>query len=146
MELLWRYLFDKKLQCDPGGSYILLTEPSLNSKGSREKAAVTLFEYFYRLDTGGQQMTDYAIQTLQDSGHDLERVRKRTLAGIAKVYYCYLAQDLEGEARAFHEGCNLPTETSYALADGRNITVGKESCLAAEVFFSIPSHGTKWGG
>ncbi|KAK7223253.1 hypothetical protein V2G26_011256 [Clonostachys chloroleuca] len=183
MELLWKHLYDKKLQCDTEGSSILLTEPALNSKGSRERAAITLFEYFnigalnlsaqeslalcasgrntglvvdsgfystrsvpiyeglalrhgiQRLDIGGQQMTDYFIQTLQDSGHGLETRRERALAANIKEEYCHVAQDFEGEAQAFQEGCTPPTETSYTLADGKTITIGKERLLAPEVLF-----------
>ncbi|CAG9989367.1 unnamed protein product [Clonostachys byssicola] len=183
MELLWRYLFDKKLRYDTEGSSILLTEPALNSKGSREKAATALFEYFHigalnlstqgslalcasgrntglvvdsglystrivpvyegvalrhgvqRLDIGGQQMTDYFIKTLQDSGHGLETRQEHALAANIKEEYCYVAQDFEGEARAFQESYTPPTETSYALADGKSITVGKERLLTPEVLF-----------
>uniref|UniRef100_A0A8H7N8A5 Actin n=1 Tax=Bionectria ochroleuca TaxID=29856 RepID=A0A8H7N8A5_BIOOC len=183
MELLWKYLFDKKLQCDTEDSSILLTEPALNSKGSREKAATALFEYFnigalnlstqeslalcasgrntglivdsglystrivpiyeglalrhgiQRLDIGGQQMTDYFIQTLQDSGNGLETRRERALAANIKEEYCYVAQGFEGEARAFQEGHSLLTETGYTLVDGKRITVGKEKVLAPEVLF-----------
>lgn len=46
MTLLWEHTFRERLNIDPRGQKILLTEPPLNPKRNREKMVATMFEHF----------------------------------------------------------------------------------------------------
>jgi actin-related protein 2 len=65
MHLLWDYTFREKLQIDPAGRKVLLTEPPMNPKKNREKMAEVMFEDF---QVGGVYVAIQAVLTLYAQG------------------------------------------------------------------------------
>ncbi|CDZ97993.1 actin actin-like protein [Phaffia rhodozyma] len=62
---LWDYTFREKLQVDPAGRKVLLTEPPMNPKRNREKMAEVMFENF---NVGGVYVAIQAVLTLYAQG------------------------------------------------------------------------------
>ena len=46
MKILWDYTFDEKLQINPQGRKVLLTEPPMNPKANRQRMAQVMFEEY----------------------------------------------------------------------------------------------------
>ena len=70
MNLLWDYTFREKLQVDPAGRKVLLTEPPMNPKKNREKMAEVMFENF---QVGGMYVAIQAVLTLYAQGKSVFR-------------------------------------------------------------------------
>lgn len=65
MKHLWDYTFSEKLQVDPRGRKILLTEPPMNPKANRQKMAEVMFEEY---GFGGVYIAIQAVLTLYAQG------------------------------------------------------------------------------
>lgn len=65
---LWDYTFTEKLQINPSGRKILLTEPPMNPLSNREKMCEVMFE---RYDLGGVYVAIQAVLALYAQGLSL---------------------------------------------------------------------------
>ncbi|WWC64675.1 uncharacterized protein I303_107286 [Kwoniella dejecticola CBS 10117] len=65
MKHLWDYTFNEKLQIDPHGKKVLLTEPPMNPKVNRQKMAEVMFEEY---GFGGVYVAIQAVLTLYAQG------------------------------------------------------------------------------
>ncbi|VUC29861.1 unnamed protein product [Clonostachys rosea] len=164
IEWIWDYLYEKRLKVKSEDHPLLLAEPNMNSQENREKVVTLLFEQFHVpalylamqgvlaihpsgsstgvvLDSGTS--STYAVpvyeglalrhECLTRGGNDLGTMSDRKLARKVKEEYCYVAQDFRRELQLAQAGTS--TETSYKLADGKSITVGRERFTTPEAFF-----------
>lgn len=74
---LWDYTFTEKLQIDPTGRKILLTEPPMNPLSNREKMCEVMFE---RYNLGGVYVAIQAVLALYAQGTDDSGNRRVTSA------------------------------------------------------------------
>eukprot|EP01095_Lingulamoeba_sp_RSL-Kostka_P006413 TRINITY_DN2008_c0_g1_i2.p1 TRINITY_DN2008_c0_g1~~TRINITY_DN2008_c0_g1_i2.p1 ORF type:complete len:250 (-),score=54.54 TRINITY_DN2008_c0_g1_i2:510-1259(-) len=65
MTLIWRHIFEDLLNIDPKEHAVLLTEPPLNPKTSREKTTQIMFETF---NVPGYFIVNQAVLSLYSSG------------------------------------------------------------------------------
>ncbi|CAG9993966.1 unnamed protein product [Clonostachys byssicola] len=107
--------------------------------GTASTSAVPVYEGFalrrgiQRLDIGGRHLTDHFFEGLARGGNKLGTISERKLARKVKEDYCYVARDFRKELQLIQGG--TPTETSYKLADGKSITVGRERFMTPEALF-----------
>ncbi|CAH0044342.1 unnamed protein product [Clonostachys solani] len=107
--------------------------------GAASTYAVPVYQGFalrhgiQRLDIGGRHLTDHLIEGLSRGGNNLGTISERRLARKVKEEYCYVAQDFRRDLQ-LAQG-EAPTETSYKLADGKYITVGRERFMTPEALF-----------
>ncbi|CAI6084277.1 unnamed protein product [Clonostachys chloroleuca] len=107
--------------------------------GTASTYAVPVYEGFalrrgiQRLNIGGKHLTDQFFEGLARGGNNLRTISECKLARKVKEEYCYVAQGFRREFQ-FSQG-GAPKETSYKLADGKSITVGRERFMTPEALF-----------
>ncbi|KAI9715330.1 MAG: Arp2/3 complex subunit, actin nucleation center [Candelaria pacifica] len=159
MQHLWDYTFFEKMNLDPSGRKILLTEPPMNPLKNREQMCEVMFErsgvvvdsgdgvthivpvyestvlthLTRRLDVAGRDVTRQLIALLLRRGYALNRTADFETVRQIKEKLCYVSYDLELDKR-LSEDTTVLVE-SYTLPDGRVIRVGSERFEAPECIF-----------
>ncbi|KAH8157610.1 hypothetical protein CIB48_g10631 [Xylaria polymorpha] len=154
MQHLWDFTFFEKMQIDPRGRKILLTEPPMNPLRTESRClssgvvvdsgdgvthivpvyeSVVLNHLTRRLDVAGRDVTRNLIALLLRRGYALNRTADFETVRQIKEKLCYVSYDLELDKR-LSEDTTVLVE-SYTLPDGRVIRVGSERFEAPECLF-----------
>ncbi|KAG9477568.1 hypothetical protein GDO78_002779 [Eleutherodactylus coqui] len=95
-----------------------------------------------RLNIAGQDITDYFMRLLMETGLYFHSSAEKEIAKEMKEKLCYVALDVEEEMQKDKKGCSI----EYTLPDGKVIAVGHQRFRAPEALFSPSNNGVEAPG